>query len=67
MAVISRVGVPFNPAPTIAANAIRLSFYALAANNAALHKDQAFQASSPKTFQGRPFRGLALFFVRDLG
>jgi transitional endoplasmic reticulum ATPase len=31
-----------------------MNHFALAANTIAVHKDGAFQASSPKTFQGRP-------------
>ncbi|MEN2789519.1 hypothetical protein ABC974_07780 [Sphingomonas oligophenolica] len=31
-----------------------MTHFALAAKDAALHKEQAFQASSPKTFQAGP-------------
>ena len=45
------------------ASTVRL-FFALAQNNAALHIEQAFQASSPKTFPADPERGRPFFVSR---
>jgi hypothetical protein len=52
----------------VADYAIATTHFALATNHAAMHKDLAFQASSPKTFKADPsgVPGSALFFVRAM-
>ncbi len=60
----TRMGIPSDPTgiATIALYAIALLSFAFAVMNQLEHREQAFQASSPKNFYGLVF-GSALFFV----
>jgi hypothetical protein len=49
---------------TVANNATQIVSFALAQKHAALHIEQAFQASSPKPFKGSVF-GPAPFFAQS--